>query len=224
MLNNLSQEPPIPFIGTVVKFDNQKEQVTGSGWGWRYKVALFDSYSSRESEIEDANIEYAIAMAGTSDGSGGSNFRKSLRISQGDTVVGFKYGGKRGVAIIFGVLARTTNTKVGTGRFDTKSGYFGELQPKGLFGSNQEFNDRKGHDTPNSNPKCSNKDKSVPAKRDTDKFQEQGLNSKENVKGQFKKPPNNKLTAEEQKEIEEAIKAEKLLAGEEVDGVTLTIS
>lgn len=224
MLNNLSQEPPIPFIGTVVKFDNQKEQVTGSGWGWRYKVALFDSYSSRESEIEDANIEYAIAMAGTSDGSGGSNFRKSLRISQGDTVVGFKYGGKRGVAIIFGVLARTTNTKIGTGRFDTKSGYFGELQPKGLFGSNQEFNDRKGHDTPNSNPKCSNKDKSVPAKRDTDKFQEQGLNSKENVKGQFKKPPNNKLTAEEQKEIEEAIKAEKLLAGEEVDGVTLTLS
>ena len=224
MLNNLSQEPPIPFIGTVVKFDNQKEQVTGSGWGWRYKVALFDSYSSRESEIEDANIEYAIAMAGTSDGSGGSNFRKSLRISQGDTVVGFKYGGKRGVAIIFGILARTTNTKVGTGRFDTKSGYFGELQPKGLFGSNQEFNDRKGHDTPNSNPKCSNKDKSVPAKRDADKFQEQGLNSKENVKGQFKKPPNNKLTAEEQKEIEEAIKAEKLLAGEEVDGVTLTLS
>ena len=70
MLNNLSQEPPIPFIGTVVKFDNQKEQVTGSGWGWRYKVALFDSYSSKESEIEDANIEYAIAMAGTSDGSG----------------------------------------------------------------------------------------------------------------------------------------------------------
>ena len=104
MLNNLSQEPPIPFIGTVVKFDNQKEQVTGSGWGWRYKVALFDSYSSKESEIEDANIEYAIAMAGTSDGSGGSNFRKSLRISQGDTVVGFKYGGKRGVAIIFGIL------------------------------------------------------------------------------------------------------------------------
>ena len=224
MLNNLSQEPPIPFIGTVVKFDNQKEQVTGSGWGWRYKVALFDSYSSRQSEIEDANIEYAIAMAGTSDGSGGSNFRKSLRISQGDTVVGFKYGGKRGVAIIFGVLARTTNTRFGTGRFDAKSGYFGELQPKGLFGSNQEFNDRRGHDTPNSNPKCSNKDKSVPAKRDTDKFQEQGLNSKENVKGQFKKPPNNKLTAEEQKEIEEAIKAEKLLAGEEVDGVTFTIS
>lgn len=188
MLNNLSQEPPIPFIGTVVKFDNQKEQVTGSGWGWRYKVALFDSYSSRESEIEDANIEYAIAMAGTSDGSGGSNLRRSLRISQGDTVVGFKYGGKRGVAIIFGVLARTTNTRFGTGRFDAKSGYFGELQPKGLFGSNQEFNDRRGHDTPNSNPKCSNKDKSVPAKRDTDAFQEIGLNSKENTKGQFKKP------------------------------------
>ena len=64
----------------------------------------------------------------------------------------------------------------------------------------------------------------MPAKINTDKFQEQGLNSKENVKGQFKKPPNNKLTAEEQKDIEEAIKAEKLLAGEEVDGVTLTLS
>ena len=38
------------------------------------------------------------------------------------------------------------------------------------------------------------------------------------------KPPGNGLTEEEQKEIEEAIKAEKLLAGEEVDGVTFTLS
>ena len=30
-LNNLSKEPPIPFIGTVVEFNDQKEQVTGQG-------------------------------------------------------------------------------------------------------------------------------------------------------------------------------------------------
>ena len=72
MLNNLSKEPPIPFIGTVVKFENQKDQVEGVGWGWRYKIAIFDAYSPQESDIDDANIEYAIAMLGNSDGSGAS--------------------------------------------------------------------------------------------------------------------------------------------------------
>ena len=192
MKNNLSSEPPIHLMGTVVGYEKQKDQVKGGGWGWRYKVAIFDTYSSKESDIDDADIEYAIAMASNSDGSGGANRRRSMRISQGDTVMIQKYGGKRGISIITGILPKSKDTVRGSGRFDAKSGYFGDLQAKGLFGSKQEFSENAGHETPETTPRCTNKDKTVPAKRDEEKFKELGLGTDvPNTKGQLKKPPGN---------------------------------
>ena len=192
MKNNLSSEPPIHLMGTVVGYEKQKDQVKGGGWGWRYKVAIFDTYSSKESDIDDADIEYAIAMASNSDGSGGANRRRSMRISQGDTVMIQKYGGKRGISIIIGILPKSKDTVLGSGRFDAKSGYFGDLQAKGLFGSKQEFSENAGHETPETTPKCTNKDKTVPAKRKEEKFKELGLGTDvPNTKGQLKKPPGN---------------------------------
>jgi len=188
MKNNLSSEPPIHLMGTVVGYEKQKDQVKGGGWGWRYKVAIFDTYSSKESDIDDADIEYAIAMASNSDGSGGANRRRSMRISQGDTVLLEKYGGKRGISIIIGILPKSKDTVLGSGRFDAKSGYFGDLQAKGLFGPKQEFSENAGHDSPETTPKCSNKDKTVPAKKKEDLFSQFGLGGSENVLGQFAKP------------------------------------
>ena len=193
MKNNLSSDPPLHLMGTVVGYEKQKDQVKGGGWGWRYKVAIFDTYSSKESDIDDADIEYAIAMASNSDGSGGANRRRSMRISQGDTVLIQKYGGKRGISIIIGILPKSKDTVLGSGRFDAKSGYFGDLQAKGLFGSKQEFSENAGHETPETTPKCTNKDKTVPAKRKEEKFKELGLGDTENKKGQLKKPPGNEL-------------------------------
>ena len=188
MLNNLSKEPLIPFIGTVVKFENQKEQVEGVGWGWRYKIAIFDAYSPQDAEIADSNIEYAIAMLGNCDGSGAADHRRSVRISQGDTVVGFKYGGKRGISIIFGVFPRTKNTVFGDGRFDAKSGYYGNDQPKGLMGRTQEHNENSGHVTPETTKSCANHDKSKSATKKQELFDVQGLSFSENMLGQYKKP------------------------------------
>ena len=188
MLNNLSKEPLIPFIGTVVKFENQKEQVEGVGWGWRYKIAIFDAYSPQDAEIADSNIEYAIAMLGNCDGSGAADHRRSVRISQGDTVVGFKYGGKRGISIIFGVFPRTKNTVFGDGRFDAKSGYYGNDQPKGLMGRTQEHNENSGHVTPETTNNCANHDKSKSATKKQELFDVQGLSFSENMLGQYKKP------------------------------------
>jgi len=188
MLNNLSKEPPIPFIGTVVKFEEQKEQVEGLGWGWRYKVAIFDNYSPQEAEIPDTQIEYAIALLGVSDGSGAADHRRSVRIAQGDTVVGFKYGGKRGVALIFGVFPRTKDTVFGDGRFDAKSGYYGKDQDKGLFGIDKETNENSGHNSPKTTKECSNKNKSKPATKKQELFDQLGIGFAENHIGQYKKP------------------------------------
>ena len=187
MLNNLSKDPAVPFIATVVGFDDQKEQVTGLGWGWRCKIAMH-TFASSSAEISDKDFEYGIILAGNSDGTGAANHRRSARIRQGDTVVGFKYGGKRGMSLIFGALPRTRNTVFGKGRFDTKSAYFGADQPKDLFGSDQEFSENSGHDIPVDKPRCSKIDKTVPANKKEDLFSKFGLGGAENTLGQFAKP------------------------------------
>ena len=122
-LNNLSKEPPIPFIGTVVEFNDQKEQISGQGWGWRYKVAIMNDYSSSIAEIKNSDIDYALALIPNDAGSGASNYAKSLKIRQGDIVYGHKVGGKRGINIILGLFGRTKDTKLGDNRFDAKTGY-----------------------------------------------------------------------------------------------------
>ena len=122
-LNNLSKEPPIPFIGTVVEFNDQKEQISGQGWGWRYKVAIMNDYSSSIAEIKNSEIDYALALIPNDAGSGASNYAKSLKIRQGDIVYGHKVGGKRGINIILGLFGRTKDTKLGDNRFDAKTGY-----------------------------------------------------------------------------------------------------
>ncbi len=135
MLNNLSKETPIPFIGTIVEFDDQKEQVTGQGWGWRYKVAIMNDYSSSKVDIDNSNIDYALAMLPSTAGSGGANRGQSVRISQGDVVILIKISG---IPHIVGLYGRTSRIKYGNGRFDAKSGFFGKQQPKNLQGREEK--------------------------------------------------------------------------------------
>ena len=188
MLNNLSKDPAVPFIATVVGFEDQKEQVTGLGWGWRCKIAMH-TFASSSAQISDKEFEYGIILAGNSDGTGAADRRRSSRIRQGDTVVGFKYGGKRGIALIFGAIPRTRDTVFGSGRFDAKSGYFGNDQPKGLFGSKQEFSECAGHESPGITPRCTNKDKTVPAVMPEEKQNQLGISpGVPNTLGQFAKP------------------------------------
>ena len=190
-LNNLSKDPPTPFIGTVVDFDFQEEQVTGVGWGWRYKVALQGFYST---DADKSKIEYALVMMPSTAGSGAADRRRSARIAQGDTVIGFKYGGDEGISIIFGTIPRPRQVKFGEGLFDAKSGYYSNLQPKGLFGSNQEFSDCGGHESPGTTSRCTNKDKTVRAVMPEEDQNQLGIGPDvTNTKGQLKKPPGNEL-------------------------------
>ena len=187
MLNNYSKDSSPIFVATVVSFDDQKEQVTGLGWGWRCKIAMHP-FTSSSVEISDEELEYAIILATNSDGTGAADRRRSSRIRQGDTVIGLKIGGKRGVACILGAFPRTKNTVFDPGRFGAKSGRFGNDQSKGLFGSKQEFSECAGHETPGTTPRCTNKDKTVPAKKKEDLFSKFGLGGVENTLGQFAKP------------------------------------
>ena len=133
-INNIAKQPLIPFIATVVSFDDQKENVTGGGIGWRYKVAIHgDAPDDPNESIDNADLPYAYFMLSNSDGSGGGGYCRSLRVSQGDTVFGVKLGGPHGVNIVIGIFPRTFLTEYGgNSRFDPISGFWGEKQPTSL--------------------------------------------------------------------------------------------
>lgn len=133
-LGNLTKDVSGLWMGTIVSFDDQKEQVFGLGWGWRYKIRKIGQ-DSNDDQIPDANLTYALCLLGPSDGTGGGGRSRSVRYSQGDIVVGFQF---QNTPIIFGALGRTSAIKYGqSGKFAPKSGFTQTIQP-GLT-ERQEF-------------------------------------------------------------------------------------
>ena len=133
------------WIGKVVAFDSQADQVTGQGWGWRYKVRIMGDYSEQDG-IEDKDVIYAMVLLPATAGSGAREMMQTPRISQGDTVIGRFLADDDQAPIIDGVLPRTKSDKMGEGKFDQKKG-FTEGTVEGLLGG-QEFNENDNVSTP----------------------------------------------------------------------------
>ena len=134
------------WVGTVVSYDAQKEQIEG-GWGWRYKVRIMGDNSDVDN-VTDDQLSYAYSSLPTTAGSGGAYKLRSVRISQGDTVHGIR--GHGGPLTITGVFPRTRNTILSDAPFGTKSGFYGDLEDNGILSG--EFNEQVGPATPGGVP------------------------------------------------------------------------
>ena len=136
------------WVGTVVSYDSQKEQIE-SGWGWRYKVRIMGDNTNTD-QITDQQLSYAYVLLPTTAGSGGAFKMRSVRISQGDFVYGVRGGGAGAPTMILGVFPRTSQQSSGSGNFSNTSGFTGGLKKtKTLSG---EFNEQKGPATPGVTP------------------------------------------------------------------------
>ena len=140
------KKPLENWFGKVVGFDSQKDQIE-NGWGWRYKVRIMGDNSDVDN-VTDDQLSYAYSSLPTTAGSGGAYKLRSVRISQGDTVFGFRGGG--GPTMIIGVLPRTRSTTLSDAPFGTKSGFYGDLEDNGIISG--EFNEQVGPATPGGVP------------------------------------------------------------------------
>tara|TARA_A100001391_G_scaffold205288_1_gene204771 strand:+ start:1694 stop:2632 length:939 start_codon:yes stop_codon:yes gene_type:complete len=140
------KKPPEIWIGKVVGFDSQKDQIE-NGWGWRYKVRIMGDNSDVDN-VTDDQLSYAYSSLPTTAGSGGAYKLRSVRISQGDTVHGIR--GHGGPLTITGVFPRTRNTILSDAPFGTKSGFYGDLEDNGIISG--EFNEQVGPATPGGVP------------------------------------------------------------------------
>ena len=136
------------WVGTVVAFSSQKDQIEG-GWGWRYKVRIMGDNTNTD-QITDQQLSYAYVLLPTTAGSGGAHKMRSVRISQGDFVYGVRGGGAGAPTMILGVFPRTASQGSGDGNFKNLSGFGYTLNNNGILkgGAGGEFNEQKGPDTP----------------------------------------------------------------------------
>ena len=132
------------WVGTVVSYDSQKEQIEG-GWGWRYKVRIMGDNTNTD-QITDEQLSYAYVLLPTTAGSGGAFKMRSVRISQGDFVYGVRGGGAGAPTMILGVFPRTSQQSSGSGNFANTSGFTGGLKKTKTL--SDEFNEQKGPTTP----------------------------------------------------------------------------
>ena len=145
------------WIGTILPYKSQQNQQDGrAGFGIRRRVAIMGYHPSDVSQIPDDQIVFALVALPPTAGSGAAGRKMSVRLTQGDVVLGkFLDGNAKQNPIILHVLGRTQNAKFQSGRFGLKTGFVGSSKQTNLNPPNpsdgtpsQEFN----ADTPEGTP------------------------------------------------------------------------
>jgi len=165
------------WLGMIVKFDQQKSQTAGMGWGWRYKVRIIGDYSNLDS-IEDQEVHTAVALIPTTGGTGGAGKKATVKLTQGDVVFGAFLSPNNNFPVILGALGRTKESFEKTkeakesndnSKFAPKSGFTGEQTP-GLT-QDQEYSGQDQIKTPiirEGTEKGNGKTKAVPTEKLSD--------------------------------------------------------
>ena len=145
------------WIGIILPYKSQQNQQDGmAGFGIRRRVAIMGYHPSDISQIPDDQIVFALVALPPTAGSGAAGRKMSVRLTQGDVVLGkFLDGNAKQNPIILHVLGRTQNAKFQSGRFGLKTGFVGSSKQTNLNPPNpsdgtpsQEFN----ADTPEGTP------------------------------------------------------------------------
>ena len=192
-------KPPLEsWVGTVVSYDAQKEQIE-SGWGWRYKVRIMGDNTNSD-QITDEQLSYAYVLLPTTAGSGGAFKMRSVRISQGDFVYGVRGGGAGAPTMILGVFPRTKNQKEGKGpNFINLSGFYGSLNSDSEI-LDGEFNEQTGPATPFTDPQGPKNYSKAEQREPSDKSEQLGVTpvGDENVNVEEKLTPKKNIQSSQE--------------------------
>ena len=136
------------WIGRILPFESQKEQMSGNSRGIRYRVAIM-GVTPFVGGIKDDDVSFAqVKLVG---GSGGGSHFRTVKYSPGDVVVGYYLDDEKQQPIIDGCLGRTAGIRYGSGRFDAKTGFVGSITPGNLMGRH-EFNEQQNDCLPLAKP------------------------------------------------------------------------
>ena len=119
------------WIGKIVSIDEngtQRTLVTGGSWGYRYRVRLLADYSLQNRDtVDDDTVFVAQALVPLTAGTGGAERSESIKLSQGDLVLGIFMGFDRTAPFILHAFVRV-------GDNSTESGFTNDVLPGLLEG------------------------------------------------------------------------------------------
>ena len=128
------------WIGQVAPEKAQGTQLNqiGNTWGCRMKVRIYGYHPADISELADDDLPWAQVLLSPQGGSGKANRARSLRISPGDTVMGFFLDGDDAqLPVIMGIFASTASYYGGseeyTVPFQPFTGYTSKIKPNNEF-------------------------------------------------------------------------------------------
>ena len=128
------------WIGQVAPEEAQSSQLNqiGNTWGCRMKVRIYGYHPADITELADEDLPWAQVLLSPQGGSGKANRSRSLRISPGDTVMGFFLDGDDAqLPVIMGIFASTASYYGGSEQytvpFEPFTGYTSKIKPNNEF-------------------------------------------------------------------------------------------
>ena len=138
------------WIGSIISPADsavQEQLVSGGSWGYQYQVAIFGHYSIVDSERVD-RVEIAQVLLPVTAGSGAAGRLESVKLSAGDRVFGAFFGPEETIPVIISLYTRTQYTVYGTGKFQPRTGFEGDMMVINDLLERQEFSGTKLPNTP----------------------------------------------------------------------------
>ena len=135
------------WIGQVAPEAAQGNQINqiGNTWGCRLKVRIYGYHPDNITELADEDLPWAQVLLSSQGGSGKANRARSIRISPGDTVMGFFLDGDDAqLPVILGIFANTgyyTSTEEYKSPFQPFTGYTSKIRPNNEFIAKNEGGD-----------------------------------------------------------------------------------
>ena len=136
------------WIGQVAPEAAQGNQInqTGGTWGCRMKVRIYGYHPADITELKDDDLPWAQVLLSSQGGSGKANRARSIRISPGDTVMGFFLDGDDAqLPVILGIFANTgpyyASDEEYKSPFQPFTGYTSKIKPNNEFIAKNEGGD-----------------------------------------------------------------------------------
>ncbi len=98
------------WIGQIPPVEAWEGQANKKGWGNRYKVRILGYHPYNKADLPDKDLPWAGVIVPPTSGTGAANFAQSMKLRQGDVVIGFFLDGDNGqVPMIMGSFGRTAS-------------------------------------------------------------------------------------------------------------------
>jgi hypothetical protein len=98
------------WIGQIPPIESMGEQLTGGGWGNRFKVRILGYHPYSEADLPNEDLPWAQCLIPTTAGSGAANVATGVQLQPGDVVLGFFLDGDNAqIPVILATFGRTSS-------------------------------------------------------------------------------------------------------------------